>query len=581
MPASAVSPTRRVSRRPTSSVVRLASLAAGAILALTLTASTSAIAGAGLSVPADASAGSTITVTGYGFAAGQTGHLTYNGGVVTGFIASAAGSFSVPFTIPDGVGPGAMGRISAKDGASRLLATTLLLISASDAPPAYLTVPRQTSLGSTIDVVGTYFAAGQSGFVTLNGLPVATFLAAWDGSFDVPVAIPATTAIGTDRISAKDPSFALIATTTIVVGAAVSPTPSPTPAGSAQPSAAPSALSSPTPGPTPVGSAQPSDAPSPSLTPLPPSPSPIASDQPTDSPSPAPPPTPLPSPIATVQPSAAPSSPVPSPTAPATGLPNFTHVYVIVFENAEYSSIVGSSSAPYINSLIGTYGLATSYDAVSHPSEPNYIAMTSGGTQGVIDDGVYNLGAPSLFDQVEASGRTWRAYQQGYPGNCFTGDSSASVADGAGLPGAYVRRHDPAISYSSISGNPARCGNIASLAGFDPAAASLEFITPNLVNDMHDGTVADGDNFLKSFLPQITGSPAFANSVVFVTFDEGVSNVGGGGHVVTLAITPNMTPGFKAGDAYSHYSMLRTIEQAWGLPFLGNAASASAMVFPY
>ncbi len=98
---------------------------------------------------------------------------------------------------------------------------------------------------------------------------------------------------------------------------------------------------------------------------------------------------------------------------------------------------------------------------------------------------------------------------------------------------------------------------------------------------MHDGTIADGDHFLKAFLPQITRRPAFANSVVLVTFDEGTTNVVGGGHIVTLAITPHMTPGYKATAAYTHYSMLRTIAQAWGLPDRGSAASASWMQFPY
>ena len=102
-----------------------------------------------------------------------------------------------------------------------------------------------------------------------------------------------------------------------------------------------------------------------------------------------------------------------------------------------------------------------------------------------------------------------------------------------------------------------------------------------MINDMHDGTIADGDNFLKAFLPKITTSSSFANSVVFITFDEGTTNVDGGGHIATIAVTPKMTAGYKATATYTHYSMLRTIEQAWGLPFLGCASSATAMAFPY
>ena len=310
-------------------------------------------------------------------------------------------------------------------------------------------------------------------------------------------------------------------------------------------------------------------------------PAPGSNPSPTLGQTPNPTPTPKPNPTPTPKPNPTPT-PKPNPTAPPVGtLPNFRHVYVIVFENKEYSSIVGSSNASYINSLISKYGLATNFTAETHPSEPNYIALTSGGTHGVADDGDYNLGVNNLFDQVTASGRTWKSVQQGNPGNCFTGSSSSAVVDGVGKSGAYVRKHNPAISYTSISGNAAKCANITNLASFDPAAANFQFITPNMINDMHDGTVADGDNFLKAFLPKITTSPAFANSVVYVTFDEGTTGVSGGGHIATLAITPNMTPGFKATAAYTHYSMLRTIEQAWGLPHLGSAASASWMQFPY
>ena len=98
---------------------------------------------------------------------------------------------------------------------------------------------------------------------------------------------------------------------------------------------------------------------------------------------------------------------------------------------------------------------------------------------------------------------------------------------------------------------------------------------------MHSSSVAAGDDFLKVFVPQITGSAAFNNSVVFVTFDEGSTSVNGGGHIMTMVITPNMTAGYKSSAAYTHYSMLRTIEQAWGLPYLGSASSASSMAFPY
>jgi hypothetical protein len=250
----------------------------------------------------------------------------------------------------------------------------------------------------------------------------------------------------------------------------------------------------------------------------------------------------------------------------------------VILENHEYGSIVGSPDAPYLNGLFARYGLATAMDAVAHPSEPNYIALVSGGTQGVHNDGVYNLAAPSLFDQVEAAGRTWHVYAQGYPGNCSTVASTGAIADGPGQAGDYARKHNPAISFTAISGNPTRCAHITGLSGFDPAAADLELIIPNEINDMHSSSVAAGDAFLAAFLPSILDSRAFkAGSLLVVTFDEGNTSAGGGGHIATLLATPRMAPGTRFDAPSTHYSVLRTIEDAWGLPGLGAAASSKAL----
>jgi phosphatidylinositol-3-phosphatase len=286
-------------------------------------------------------------------------------------------------------------------------------------------------------------------------------------------------------------------------------------------------------------------------------------------------------PPATASPTAtATAAPTASPT-PGSGLPGFRHVYVIIMENKEYGSIVGSSAAPYLNQLIARYGLATNLYAETHPSEPNYIALTSGGLQGTDSDGTYNLTVPNLFDQIEASGRTWHVYAQGYPGSCFKSYQAAPVTDGPGAAGDYVRKHNPAISYTSISGNPTRCADITHLAGFDPAAADFEMIVPNEINDMHSSSVGAGDAFLQAFLPEILGSPAFTDSVLFITWDEGSTDVQGGGHIATLIASPNMTPGSRFEAAATHYSILRTIELAWGLPLLGQAARASTITLPY
>jgi hypothetical protein len=393
---------------------------------------------------------------------------------------------------------------------------------AVEAASAHLSAPSEAMPGQSVVVSGSGFSAGQSGNLTYNGGVIEKFKASRSGTFSLPFTIPRKAVPGRGRISAKTTSGKLLSTTTLAIVSKL---------GSTGQSAAPSSPPPSSPPPSaPVGS-----------------------------------------------PSASSSAAIPA--VPAGAASGFSHVYLIVFENHEYSQIVGSSAAPYINSLIARYGAASTFYGVRHPSEPNYLALVSGSTQGVTDDGLHNLGADNLFAQLQTAGYSWRAYEQGYPGGCFTGSSSGAVVDGPGKSGSYVRKHNPAISFTSVSGNPAECAKITNLASFDPAAAAFNFITPNLINDMHDGTIADGDSFLSAFLPKITGSAAFTNSVVFITFDEGTSNLNGGGHVLTIAISSGQTAVFSAGSTYNHYSTLRTIEQAWGLPLLGSAASASAIGF--
>ena len=245
-------------------------------------------------------------------------------------------------------------------------------------------------------------------------------------------------------------------------------------------------------------------------------------------------------------------------------------------ENEEATSILGSANAPYINSLAATYGLAANFTAVAHPSEPNYLAMFSGSTQGVTDDAKHTFtNVANLADQIEASGRDWHVAAQNVKLGCFTGGSASGGPDGSGT---YVRKHEPAIMFSQIATNPARCAKITDFSHFDPNVGNYWFIAPNLCNDMHDCSVATGDGFLKSFLPTILNSAAFKkDGLIFLTFDEGSSKVGGGGNVVTIVISPTGKAGFTSDVAYNHYSVLRTIETLWKMPCLANACEATAM----
>ena len=280
------------------------------------------------------------------------------------------------------------------------------------------------------------------------------------------------------------------------------------------------------------------------------------------------------SPSLTTAPTSARSPTAAAPAGPsARPVPAFAHVFVVIMENKEGDSVVGSPSAPYINSLAERYGLATDYLAVAHPSQPNYFALWSGSTHGVTDNGVHDFATgQTLADQIEAAGRSWHVAAQNVPLGCHTGTTASGGVEG---PGTYVRRHEPAISWRSVSEDPSRCANITDFSHFDPAAGDFWLIVPNLCNDMHDCPVSTGDAFLEGFLPRILDSAAFTDGVVFLTFDEGTSDAGGGGRVATLVISPLARSGFRSPLRHDHYSLLRTIEVAWDMPCLANACDAN------
>jgi acid phosphatase len=267
------------------------------------------------------------------------------------------------------------------------------------------------------------------------------------------------------------------------------------------------------------------------------------------------------------------SPPVALATASGSAVPAFAHVWVLVLENASFATLVGGSADPYYHSLIASYGQATNYFAVGHPSQPNYVALFSGSTQGITDDGTHDISAANLADQLQAHGKTWRVYEQDYPGGCYAGSGSSGPSEGFGVPGSYARKHDPAISFDDVRSDPSRCASITSLAGFDPAAANFELIVPNTCNDMHSCPLATADAFLSAFVPVITASPAFGNSVLFITTDEGT----GDNRVSTLVVSPLAKPGFSSSVRHDHYSLLRTIEDAWGLGCLGQACKTNDM----
>ena len=255
------------------------------------------------------------------------------------------------------------------------------------------------------------------------------------------------------------------------------------------------------------------------------------------------------------------------------GLPRFAHIWLIVMENRDYGQVIGSPDSPYTNQLATTYGLATEYYAITHGSQPNYIGLFSGAQYGVTGGSTPNLVEPNLADQIEAAHLTWKVFAENFPGDCYNGVTASGGADG---PGTYVRRHVPAIAFRDIRKSPARCANIMDFLHLDPAVANFELIVPNLTDDGHDGSSQEADAFLRRFVPGITGSSAWKDGgVLFIVWDEGKET--GDNHVVALVISPLVSRGFRSIVRHDHYSLLRTIEDAWGLPCLINACQANTV----
>ena len=249
-----------------------------------------------------------------------------------------------------------------------------------------------------------------------------------------------------------------------------------------------------------------------------------------------------------------------------------SHVIVIVMENAEYSEVIGSSHAHYVNSLAARYGLLTRSYAIRHPSLPNYLALTSGSTQGISSDCTgCSVSAPNIVDQLEAARISWRAYLEGLPRPCFLGAGA----------GGYAKKHNPFAYYTDVASSPARCGK---LVGFDRLASDLRagtlptfaWISPNLCDDGHDCGVAAGDRFLARTVPALLRELG-PHGMLLLSWDEGVSDarccaVAAGGHVASIVAGPDVRRGARASSPIDHYGVLGSIEESLGLAPLAGAA---------
>jgi phospholipase C len=251
---------------------------------------------------------------------------------------------------------------------------------------------------------------------------------------------------------------------------------------------------------------------------------------------------------------------------------HISHVVWVVMENRSYSEVVG---APYIKMLSSQCGLATNYHNVSHPSQPNYIAMTSGRPLAALPTTDCPTFCPISGASIFTQARSWRVYAESMPGNCVRHDAKS-----------YVVHHTAAPYYTAVTNCasndlPLTALNLAALPAFT-------MIVPNVKNDMHENSssVSAGDSWLRIHLGAILASPTYrsGSTVVFLTWDEGglsrstkncATNASDPGcHVALLVMSPYTVPGTRWATMANHYSLLAVTEQLLRLGYLGQAAHA-------
>lgn len=244
-------------------------------------------------------------------------------------------------------------------------------------------------------------------------------------------------------------------------------------------------------------------------------------------------------------------------------IPHPDHVVVLIMENHAYGEIVGDSSAPYLNSLAAGGANFTQSFAVTHPSEPNYLALFSGSAQGVTDDSCpHRFTTPNLGRSLANAGKTFAGYSEDLPATGSTVCTS----------GAYARKHNPWSFFANVPPNENK-----PLTGFPTDFTRLpnvSFVVPNLNDDMHDGSVAQGDAWTRAHLGAYASWAAAHNSILMVTFDE--DDATPVNQIPTIFYGAHVKTGNYA-TPINHYNVLRTLTQMFGTGHPGASASATAI----
>jgi len=257
-------------------------------------------------------------------------------------------------------------------------------------------------------------------------------------------------------------------------------------------------------------------------------------------------------------------------------LPAFSHVFIVVEENHNYSSVIGSSSMPYLNSLANKYGLATQYYANTHPSIGNYFELTAG--QIITNNDSFNgtVSADNIVRHLLTAGKTWKAYEDSLPKAGYISPDT----------GNYVRRHCPLSYFSDVVNSSTQKQNLVPFTQFkkdlaNNALPNYSFITPNLCNDAHNCSLGTADSWLKTNIGPLINSASFqSNGLLIIVFDESANdNSHGGGRIAWVAISPKYSKGgYKSGTLYQHQNTLRLMLEGLGVKtYPGNAKNASNM----
>jgi hypothetical protein len=260
--------------------------------------------------------------------------------------------------------------------------------------------------------------------------------------------------------------------------------------------------------------------------------------------------------------SAAPSSAASGGAATSGGLPKPDHVVVVVFENKDTGHVVGAADAPYLTGLAGSGATFTDAHGVAHPSQPNYLALFSGSTHGVTSDACpQSFPGGNLAAQLQEAGRTFVGYSEDLPQAGYKGCQTAG----------YARKHNPWADYPAL---PTSVNQPYSAFPADLSTLpTVSFVVPNLCDDMHDCSVGQGDAWARTHLAAYVAWARTHDSLLVVTFDEDEGT--SANHIATFLVGPMVRAGATSDQRIDHYSVLRTLEDMYRLPPLGQAATAA------